>query len=59
MPIENIENINLELLETYGIRPLREIVLHTAGVNSLSPEALQIALSKLKDIDDELLRRRS
>lgn len=59
MAIENIEDMNLELLETYGIRPLREIVLHTAGVNSLSPEALQFNLDKLKEIDDELVRRRS
>lgn len=56
--IDNIANINLELLETYTLRPLREVILHNAGVTVLAPDELQYAYDKLKEIDDEIQRRR-
>ncbi|CAB4124390.1 hypothetical protein UFOVP49_228 [uncultured Caudovirales phage] len=59
MYIEEIQNINLELLETYALRPLREVVLHNAGTKLLDQDSLDYALGKLKEIDDELERRRS
>jgi hypothetical protein len=59
MAIDNITGTNLELLETYALRPLRELALHNAGIKVLDQTSLDFVCAKLKEIDDEIERRRS
>lgn len=59
MAIPDITGINLEYLETFSLRPLRELALHNAGIKPLPQEAIDFNLAKLQEIDDELARRRS
>lgn len=56
--IENIENTDTDRLESFGSRCLRELTLHNAGVKLLSNTVYDYAINKLKEIDDELERRR-
>lgn len=56
--IQDIENIDTDRLESFGARSLREIILHDTGIKVLSNTAYDYTLNKLKEIDDELERRR-
>lgn len=56
--ISNIEDIDLDRLESFGARSLREITLHNIGAKLISNTAYDFAVNKLKQIDDEIERRR-
>ena len=60
MPYEFPEYVNtdIERLDGFSTRALRELALHTAGVKTISTDEIDYILAKLKAIDDEMQSRR-